>query len=362
MRIAFLDFHDTPYDPDTPLVRPTGGSQSAVAYLSAELAALGHQVLLINAGEPRLVRGVHCVGQAGIGAVADQDAVVVVNLARPDLYQSLRAAMQPEAKLVLWTGHAWDQPPIQALADPALRRMLDGIAAVSRWQAGTLTAQLGVEPALVRVLPNAIGPAFQALPGTGAIRPRKAWPPRLAYTSAPHRGLERLLLAFPHIQREFPEARLDVYSSMVPHSIGLADDPHAALYQRCQTMPGVTYAGSVGQAALAAELAATTVLAYPNIYGETFCIAALEALAAGCLVVSSDYCALPETCAGHALLIEPVANPFHHALVFAGAVRDVLRRWRDDPEGIETQLAAQVGYAQAQTWAARARDWTAWLA
>lgn len=46
MRLTFVDPCRWDYDVDTPFERPLGGSQSALAYLTAALAGRGHDVVL----------------------------------------------------------------------------------------------------------------------------------------------------------------------------------------------------------------------------------------------------------------------------------------------------------------------------
>jgi hypothetical protein len=91
-----------------------------------------------------------------------------------------------------------------------------------------------------------------------------------------------------------------------------------ALYEKTK-QPGVNLVGSLPQLELAARLAQARVLAYPNHYAETFCIAAAEAQAAGCAVVTSDRGALPETVADAGICIpgDPRSGAYQRAFVAA---------------------------------------------
>src|ERR1043165_6511110 len=61
MRVIFYDHTAIDYNTDTPFRAPLGGSESAVAYLSIELAKLGHDVVLVtNTSAPGRHRGVSC--------------------------------------------------------------------------------------------------------------------------------------------------------------------------------------------------------------------------------------------------------------------------------------------------------------
>src|ERR1700752_3032210 len=85
VRIAFLDSQKLDYTADTPYRQPLGGSQSALCYLAAELARLGHEVVVLNATTtPGQYRGVQFCNLARIDVdVLDRcEILVVLNWAR----------------------------------------------------------------------------------------------------------------------------------------------------------------------------------------------------------------------------------------------------------------------------------------
>jgi glycosyltransferase involved in cell wall biosynthesis len=141
----------------------------------------------------------------------------------------------------------------------------------------------------------------------------------------------------------------------------LAADEYSALYAVCQCTSGIYYRGSLGQEQLAQELLGVSVLAYPNTFAETSCIAVMEALAAGLLVVSSDLGALPETCQGFARLIQPV-GPSRSREAFARdfvlAIDAALVAIERDPAGFAARQAGQASTIAATcNWDARAAEW-----
>jgi glycosyltransferase involved in cell wall biosynthesis len=79
----------------------------------------------------------------------------------------------------------------------------------------------------------------------------------------------------------------------------------------------VVYRGSIPNSELRAELPTFDILAYPNTFEETSCIAVIEALSAGLRVVTSNLGALPETTEGWARMYPYLMDPSLHAQTFA---------------------------------------------
>jgi glycosyltransferase involved in cell wall biosynthesis len=243
-----------------------------------------------------------------------------------------------------------------------VHELWDHLVLVSEWQAKGYREVFGLDPARIEILGNAISPAFENLyPEPRAVAEQKPWPPVLCYTSTPFRGLEVLLKAFPRIRAAIPGTRLRVFSSMSVYGVGAEQDPFAVLYDQCRQTEGVEYVGSVSQVALAEALRGATCLAYPNTFAEGFCIAVLEAMAAGCLVITSDLGALRDTTAGFGHLLVPHPDKDKHAELYAEFAVRVLKAFRASREA-RCRLGEQVvAVNRTGTWPVRAREWEAWL-
>ena len=373
MHLTFLDFIDWDYDVETPYQRPLGGSQSALCYLSAALAESGHSVSLVNHTQsPGKHRKVECLNLKSTPPdfFRQQDVLIILNGA--GFGGDLRSKCGPETRIVLWTQHAEDQSAMNPLTRFNEQIQYDAIVCVSDWQKRRYEKVFGINPDRIKVMRNAIGPAFRDLfSSTDSIAGSPENPPVLVYTSTPFRGLELLVDFFPRIRAAHPEAKLKVFSSMkVYQSSDEEEKNYSELYERCCESEGIEYIGSVEQSQLAEELKAASLLAYPNIFAETSCISVMEAMAAGCSVVTSEYGALPETAEGFARLI-PVSNSEPLSLVLEGEekqnygdqfVESVITYLEEDPKAREERLGRQVEHFNSQcTWTVRADQWSRWL-
>ncbi|WP_158284585.1 glycosyltransferase family 4 protein [Azospirillum sp. TSO35-2] len=366
MHVAFLDFMGIDYTVDTPRRRPIGGSQSAVCYLAERLAAGGWRVTLFNGAavasdsggvDVRPVADVYGDGLAGV------DVAVVCGGSTMQFAQAMAARPGRRPFLAYWTGHMTDQAAVAGLNDPAFAALWDGFVFVSRWQADAYARDFAIPMERSVVIGNAVAPAFEAVARAGVppLGARLA-DPVLVYTSTPFRGLDVLLAGFPRIRAAVPDVRLRVFSSMAVYGVPAGQDPYAPLYEQARATPGVEYVGAVDQPRLAEALRGAVALAYPNSFDETSCIAAMEAMAAGCVVASSERGALPETLAGFGLLMTPPADPLVHADHFAQMAVWLLTAARNNPAAFEARQRQQVAYTLEQlTWEGRARQWRDWL-
>ena len=362
LSLCFIDTISWDYNVDTPTQRPLGGSQSALCYLAVELAKLGHAVtLLSNTSKSGVVAGVTCQSlQIQFLVESRFDAVIVLN--GPAELSTLRWNLPSSTTLLLWTQLATDEKAMKGLATRNKAKKWDHIICISDWQRRTFIEQFRIEPERVSVLRNAIAPAFENLfPSRDALLQAKVDGLRLAYTSTPYRGLDVLLEIFPSIRSEHAQATLDIYSSLAVYQYAASADPYAALYRTSEAMPGVNYLGSVPQPALARALSRAHVLSYSNTFPETSCIAVMEALAAGLLVVTSELGALPETSLGFANLV-----PYHsrdranYGEAYKRMLSKTLKSY--SPVELGERLYKQVvTMNSACTWRIRAREWTEFL-
>jgi len=285
------------------------------------------------------------------------DATIILN--RAGWAGQIKPVLEAGTRFVLWMQHADDQPGALPLQDATERGYYDGFAFVSDWQRRRYVGAFGIDPARAGVMRNAIGPGFTGMfAGKSSVSAGKAWPPVLVYTSTPFRGLDVLLDVFPSIRARRQGVRLKVFSSMAVYHEPSGVDPFEKLYAKARATEGVEYVGSVPQPVLAEELRKAAILAYPSTFAETSCISVMEAMAAGCRVVTTDLGALAETTDGFGLLVDSgpgMAEAFGDA-----CVRAIDRA--SAPDG-EAELRAQVEHVnRTTTWAARAEEWVEWIA
>lgn len=269
--------------------RGLGGSETAAARLADALTGLGWHVTLYGNVQTGGWRSVTLRHTDTFDPMDPVDLLLVQRTAGPF------ASHNRAARTALWA-HDTDFGPLSAQeAD-----RIDHVLCLSRWHERHLADSYPLVADRIARVRNGIDPAVAAA-ARQAAKPRQA---RVVYSSSPDRGLDTLLNVWPRVRDAVPDAELaccyaDVYNAVADQDPAVAAH-REQLRERIAATDGVTSLGSLPQTGLALLMAESAVWAHPSMtptgpFMETSCIGAMEAQAAGCLVVASGWGALPET-------------------------------------------------------------------
>ena len=216
-------------------------------------------------------------------------------------------------------------------------KALDKIVCVSKWQATeALPEFVGSEVSKTCVIGNAIyKPYFTTGPNGPKVKAR------FIFCTDPSRGLHPLMTMFQAIVQQVPHATLHVYWSVdkLPDTA-----PH----------PSITFFDKVPQQELAKRMQEAEIMAYPNEGHETYCMAALEAQAAGCVVVCRDFSGVAETVGERGIL---VPGPVIDEDWIKRATEECLKLLSDESRMAHLSEKSRA-WALEQTWEKRGIEWT----
>jgi glycosyltransferase involved in cell wall biosynthesis len=338
MKIVFAD-NAMKWNGDTPQHKPLGGSQSACIYLSRKLAEMGHEMIIYNYtdGEPRMYDGVEYRHLEKMETDDNSKVDVFMSIRDPRLYQVWKGT----GIRILKMQDDYNQPLPELLGNPAIRINNHNYLFVSKWQMKRIIATFQLPARLCLVHPNGFWEPYFS---SEFPEPKGN---RLAYCSTPFRGLEELLDLFPEIRNQVPDAELHVFSDMKIYQYSDEKDQERCghIYAKLD-QPGVVNHGSVGQEELARQLADCKILAYTNKFPETSCIAAMEAQAAGCVVVTSELGALPETVGPYGIFVSGKPGEESYNTQFIEECVFLLQ----DPGYWEDKARAAMEWIQGNTW------------
>lgn len=201
-----------------------------------------------------------------------------------------RPANLDPSKKWIWYEHNLPQDPESAiLKERSVRSRFSSFVFVSNWQLEKFSMVLDVPYSQSIVIPNAITPIQPKLLDDDFDRPI-----RLIYHTTPHRGLGILLPVFIELRKYF-NITLDLYSSFKLYGWPDADRRFQPLFDLARQTEGVTVHEVVSNEQMRERLQEADIFAYPSVWSETSCLAGLEAISAGCIVVTPNLAALPET-------------------------------------------------------------------
>jgi len=265
--------------------------------------------------------------------------------------------LHPTKPNILWQQNSYDQANIHPwFKDKENHKKYDWYVFNSHWCYEKFRMMFDIPTSKSLVIKNAID----------KIEPRKLEhtkgdPVKLIYTSTPWRGLNVLLAAMQLVKNT--SVHLDVYSSTQVYGDKfkeLNDKNYEALYNQASALINVSYIGYKPNEFIKDNLKNYHMFAYPNIWEETSCIAAIEAMAAGLYCVTTDYGALFETCAEFAVYVPYEKNFIKLATTFASVIDAAANQLHET--NVKDHLKLQIDFTNRfYSWDLRKTVWNRFL-
>ena len=197
---------------------------------------------------------------------------------------------------VLWVHHFVNQKEIQNLGSKDYVDKLDWIVFNSNWNFEKYVYQFKIPESKSIVIRNAIEKIdFEKKPKDKIS---------LIYHTTPWRGLVHLLKVFKNLNLENVE--LNVCSSTIIYGKKFDDQlgkKYENIFNECKNTKNVNYFGFLENKKIIELLKNMHIFSHPSIWPETSCISAIEAMASGCEVVTTNLGALYETCSPFATFV-----------------------------------------------------------
>tara|TARA_R100001129_G_scaffold143704_3_gene104837 strand:- start:5112 stop:6047 length:936 start_codon:yes stop_codon:yes gene_type:complete len=257
---------------------------------------------------------------------------------------------------ILWQKMAPDQPQLQEFFSKKEEiAKYDYYVFNSHWNYEQFRKKFDLPCDKCTVIKNGIGDIKKRDP---MIKKDKI---RLIYHPTPWRGLSILLGAMQLIKSS--NITLDVYSSTKIYGSDFEkqnDKQYEALYNQAKQLPNVNYVGYKSNDYILDNLHTYDAFVYPNIWEESFCISALEALACGLYVTTTDNGALYETCSEFPIYV-PMDNNWNNlAKQFAGVIDELPQQI--NTVGLQNHLKFQQNfYNHFYNWKIIGKQWTTFL-
>ena len=218
---------------------------------------------------------------------------------------------------ILWVHNSYDQPNIYSWFKNKLNhRKYDWYVFNSHWTYEKYRMIFDIPTDISLVIKNGFD---DDLIVKSDFKPKEKL--KLVYTSTPWRGLDVLLSAMEQIKTD--KVELDIYSSTQIYGDAfkkISDNQFTALYDKAKTIKNVNYKGYLNHKELMKILHTYDAYVHPSTFEETFCLAAMESLAAGLVTVTTDFGALYETCAEFPIYVPYLKDKEALSNQFAGAI------------------------------------------
>jgi UDP-glucose:(glucosyl)LPS alpha-1,2-glucosyltransferase len=257
---------------------------------------------------------------------------------------------------VVWQHLSYDQPNVQYMRDRKYVDSVDYFIYVSNWQYNKFREQFQIPEYKSFVIKNATH-AFNP------VEKQKTDKIKILYSSTPWRGLAILVKAIEILNKTRDDFIVDIHSSTKIYGSKfeeLEKDKFEPLFELCRNTKNVNFKGYTFNGEIRKSLEDTHIYAYPSIFEETSCLAVIEAMSAGCHIVTTNYGALPETCGEFATMIEFDSSATNLIERYAETLNSVLDNYKQNmyKEDLEMQVKY---YNKYYSWNTRIQEWRNFL-
>jgi glycosyltransferase involved in cell wall biosynthesis len=264
--------------------------------------------------------------------------------------------IQKDKKNVVWQHLSYDQPNVQYMRDRKFVDSIDYFIYVSHWQYNKFREHFQIPEYKSFIIKNAT-PKFEI---KSKVMDGKI---KLLYSSTPWRGLAILIKAIDILNKTRDDFELDIYSSTRIYGSQFEESEKGkfeALFDKCKGTDNVNFRGYGLNEQIRQALQDTHIYVYPSIFEETSCLAVIEAMSAGCHVVTTNYGALPETCGEFATMIEFDSSVQNLIERYAQTLNSVLDNYKNNlyKEDLELQIKY---YEKYYSWNTRIAEWNNFL-
>ena len=267
-----------------------------------------------------------------------------------------KVPIDPNKINILWQKNSWDQINLQEFfGNKERHKEYDWYVFNSHWNYEKFRYFFDIPTERSTVIKNGIN----NFPKRKIYK--KGEPIKILHHNTPWRGLNVVLRAMQEIKN--PNITLDVYSSTQVYGDAFKqqnDDQFKPLYEQARQLPNVNYIGYKPNEYILEHMNEYDLYVYPSVFEETFCVSAMEALAAGVHVITNNFGALYETCAEWPVYINYSKNYETMARATAAAIEIAANYLHEDfiQDHLEEQ---QKFYKRFYNWHKKGMEWESFL-
>ena len=254
---------------------------------------------------------------------------------------------------VLWMQHFVNQEEAKNLGSKDYVNKLDYIVFNSNWNFEKFQYQFKIPESKSLVIKNAIEKIdFHEKPKDKI---------NLVYHTTPWRGLIHLLKVFKRLNLQNTE--LNICSSTIIYGKkfdSILGKKYENIFEECKNTKNVNYLGFVENNKIIELLKNMHIYSFPSIWPETSCISAIEAMAAGCEIVTSNLGALYETCSPFATFVGFDSNFDNFEKKYQKALENSVKNFWSKENQKKIRFQQEV-INLTYSWNVRSKEWISFL-